>query len=549
MTAQYLLDFGTAAFTLLAQVGGRVVILVAVAGVVLAILRPARAALQHGAWSAVLWGTLLLIPAGLLPALFDIPAATSWITASASPSQSPFSPGANSVQNSSPGPVAQVDGKPNYLGIAALLSLLITAILLLRYAVLSSLVRRRLAQAEPLDSPIARELSADLGLKSVPKLVTSDRLPSPAVFGGARPIVVLPSEWALWGRDKLRSVLAHEFAHIARGDGYVLALSNLAAALLWFHPAAHWLRSKIRFLAESACDDHAVLVSGSPANYAQALLEVASGRSRPQASPVLSAMARDPKVSRRIERILAITAPQSGSLARPVRRRLVVAAASLSFALSLVSVGLAQSQGVTLSGSVEDKSGARIPNAVILVIERAQGVTEAVRSGADGAFRIEGLPPSQSYEVEVRVKGFATKTQVIPIISDLTHEVILDIDSVREEIVVSGAGPRTPPAVSSTPRRHVRVGGAVESAKLVAYVAPEYPSSAEQEGVEGTVLLEAVISPEGLPGDIRTLNTLIDSRLAKAAEDAFRQWRYKAVQLNGKPVEALVAVSIVFELP
>jgi len=546
MTGQYVLEFGSAAFTLLAEVSVRVAVLVAVAGIALAIIRPRRAALEHGVWSAVLVGTLLLVPASLLPERVEL---------QASPSAAAFAEAAPTAASATPfksEPVAThhpVSNPFSYPGLLALFSFAVSAVLLLRYAALALLLRRRIARAEPMQSPVALSVAQQLGLDPVPRLVASDRLHAPAVFGGSQPVVVLPLDWSDWNPSKLRAVLSHEFAHAARGDGHILALSNFAVALLWFHPAIHWLRFKLRALAESACDDHAVLVSGAPAIYAETLFEIASDRRSPHAAPVASAMAGSSNVARRIERVLSAARIHSGMLAVTVRRRLLVAAAAISIALSLVSVGLAQSRGVTFAGTVEDAAGARIPSAVILVVDRNEGATETARSQPDGSFRIERLPPSETYEVAVRAQGFTTQSQVLEITSDLNHQVILEVASVQEEIIVSGTRPQAQAAPKAGPRSRIRVGGAVERAKLLTYVAPEYPSSAEQEGVEGTVLIEAMIDPEGVPGDIRTLNTLIDPRLAGAATDAFRQWRYKPVLLNGKPVEAAVAATIVFQLP
>ncbi len=67
--------------------------------------------------------------------------------------------------------------------------------------------------------------------------------------------------------------------------------------------------------------------------------------------------------------------------------------------------------------------------------------------------------------------------------------------------------------------------------------------------MEGTVLLEAVISQEGEPLGLKAINTVVDQRLVSAAIEAVRLWRYEPVLLNGKPVEVVTTVNVTFRLP
>ncbi len=93
------------------------------------------------------------------------------------------------------------------------------------------------------------------------------------------------------------------------------------------------------------------------------------------------------------------------------------------------------------------------------------------------------------------------------------------------------------------------MGGNVQPAKLLQQVQPIYPTGAQQEGVEGTVLLEAVISKEGAPMGLKAVNSVVDQRLVDAAIEAVRYWRYKPTLLNGQPVEVVTTMSVIFQLP
>jgi protein TonB len=106
-------------------------------------------------------------------------------------------------------------------------------------------------------------------------------------------------------------------------------------------------------------------------------------------------------------------------------------------------------------------------------------------------------------------------------------------------------GPPPPPPKPTTPQR-IRVGGQVESAKLINKVSPEYPQLAKMARIQGTVRLEAVISKDGTIQDLKVLSG--HPLLVKAALDAVKQWRYQPTLLNGDPVEVVTEIDVNFTL-
>src|SRR2546426_2601906 len=56
--------------------------------------------------------------------------------------------------------------------------------------------------------------------------------------------ILLPSEAASWPPDRLRAVLLHELAHVARHDCLALTMGTLALAMYWFHPLARARQSR-----------------------------------------------------------------------------------------------------------------------------------------------------------------------------------------------------------------------------------------------------------------------------------------------------------------
>ena len=105
----------------------------------------------------------------------------------------------------------------------------------------------------------------------------------------------------------------------------------------------------------------------------------------------------------------------------------------------------------------------------------------------------------------------------------------------------------TPPALPPPARQPVlRVGGNIRPPQKVANVAPIYPPLARAAGVEGIVILEAVIAEDGSVRDVRVLRSI--PLLDAAAVEAVRQWRFTPTLLNGEPVPVVMTVTVAFRL-
>jgi beta-lactamase regulating signal transducer with metallopeptidase domain/protocatechuate 3,4-dioxygenase beta subunit len=134
----------------------------------------------------------------------------------------------------------------------------------------------------------------------------SSRVRVPITVGWLRPAIVLPQDWSTWDAAMLDAVLAHERAHVRRGDLWVALAARVNAIVYWFHPLAWFLSRRLTALAESACDDAVIDSLGDRTGYARHLLSVAarlSGAPR-RLEPVGVAMAARPMVEQRIEAIL-----------------------------------------------------------------------------------------------------------------------------------------------------------------------------------------------------------------------------------------------------
>ena len=99
-----------------------------------------------------------------------------------------------------------------------------------------------------------------------------------------------------------------------------------------------------------------------------------------------------------------------------------------------------------------------------------------------------------------------------------------------------------PPTLPS----RVRISPGVLGGMVISKPTPVYPADALQADVQGTVILEVVISRAGTVETVKAVSG--PAPLFRAAIDAVRTWKYKPYLLDGTPVEVVSTVSVVFAL-
>lgn len=100
-------------------------------------------------------------------------------------------------------------------------------------------------------------------------------LAGPAVTGVIVPRLVMPADSAIrWSPEERALILAHEHAHLERGDLRVNAAVALLQCLFWCNPWAHVATGRFRLDQEMACDARVLAVRpGRRRVYAEALLK------------------------------------------------------------------------------------------------------------------------------------------------------------------------------------------------------------------------------------------------------------------------------------
>jgi TonB family protein len=80
--------------------------------------------------------------------------------------------------------------------------------------------------------------------------------------------------------------------------------------------------------------------------------------------------------------------------------------------------------------------------------------------------------------------------------------------------------------------------------QLVDRKTPEYPRIARSANVSGLVLIQARIGKDGKPVDLKVIAG--PEMLRQACLDAVREWKYRPVLINGKPVEFITNIPLNF---
>jgi TonB family protein len=390
------------------------------------------------------------------------------------------------------------------------------------------------------------------------ELLISNELRVPMTCGILRPRILLPAGAEHWSSSRLQAVLLHERAHIRRRDVAAQVVAHLIAALWWFQPLVWIMHRRLRLESEFACDAEAIRSGFRSSDYASELLAVAKSASRDwKVSSSALAMIRTSDLEDRVRAMLRPSTP----LLRPAKTYVLglilgsaaIAASAVNFrshepggsnmrrtmlSALLTSAGLS---AATVSGTVHDVSGAAIADAKVTINNPDTAAKEEAVTGSDGKFSISGSAAGQ-YILRIEKPGFASIFREFDLKaeSNMTRDFTMPIDgaeAVADNLV----------AANEEQPKKIRVGGQVAQNNLFRKVQPLYPAAAKAARIQGTVELEAVISKDGVPSELRVVSSPNDDLSASSLE-AVRQWRYRPTLLNGNPVNIVTTVIVNYSL-
>lgn len=130
---------------------------------------------------------------------------------------------------------------------------------------------------------------------------------------------------------------------------------------------------------------------------------------------------------------------------------------------------------------------------------------------------------------------------IVPVATkELKDVTVTDIEPARAPTPeISAEGVPADPAETSDE--------ALEPASLLSKVNPVYPEAARRAGVEGTVVLDALVGEDGRIEEVQILRGL-PLGLSEAAAEAVRRWQYRPARGRSGPVASHKTVRIDFQL-
>ncbi len=210
------------------------------------------------------------------------------------------------------------------------------------------------ASARPVEAPAWREALLRQRPRRRPVLRASDQAMSPLSWG-LPPGVVLLDAKTLAEPQTAPAVIAHEMAHITRGDWIFLVLSRLALALFWFNPLVWMVHRALIDRSEEAADAIAIRHVDRRI-YARALVGLAA-RTAPVPLAAAAMAAPGPALKQRIAHIMSDT-PNAR------RRPMIVAACIAVFAAVATPIAALEiTRAVHINGAAQTPPAPPVPPA------------------------------------------------------------------------------------------------------------------------------------------------------------------------------------------
>lgn len=375
----------------------------------------------------------------------------------------------------------------------------------------------------------------------------------PAVMGWWRPEVVLPADFdSRYSVDQRALVVAHEQAHIARGDLHVNAFVAALRCVFWFNPLLHFVAQRFRHDQELACD--ASVIARRPdarRAYGEALLQA---QFTARAAPLGCHFGFGHPLK---ERVTMLAKPVPSSMRWLLGSGLVIALA--------LGTGLA---------AWAAQPGASVP---VAATDAKQLVNLRMRLDVDGktvstpsVLNYSGRPFSVSdgrfqLEMTATVRGDKSialagsvydgdklVTHLKGVLEDgkpTTYPFLLrsaDADEVAVALTVdaSTASDRIAMPMRGTASVPAMVPNVDARAALMP---PVYPEDALKQGQGGTVMLLVAIDAHGnvIKADVES--PLPQDNFAKAALAAVGKWKFAPATKDGEAVPSRIRVPVEFK--
>jgi TonB family protein len=512
--------------------------------------RPVGPAFQHSLWTAALFAEALLPAISARPSQI-LQALAGWLTfrRTAGPQAAHVT-----VTMGTPHAAAGFQLPPVLFATAALLYLAALAFFAIRLATglhQTASLRRR---AQPLAlTGYARQSVhrfAQLFAVSHAFIAASTEIASPVTLGIRRPTLLLPTllDTTLLAED-LDAALAHEFAHMRRRDFAKNLFYELFSLPIAFHPFLWLTRRHMAETRELVCDAMAANVVAGPQRYARSLLRLATQFSSSPHAPTPHAIGIfDAHPFKNFERRVMNLTRHSIELRGAARFAIT--------ALSLVLIGGACTSALAFRQQVAP------PQTQTTTAPSTVNINPAPSDVGPSNVKIGG-GPSDIGPSNVQIGAAPSDIGPSAIVIGVPHAANGQPKSFFKVDIPDSAGPspvvkvQTPATVQTTQTTtqtntqtnavtavQIRPGDIAGSRDK--FVEPIYPRDAKAAGIQGSVVLDAVIGKDGMISSLKLVSG--PPELTKAAWEAVKQWTYKPFLLNGDPTAVETTITVTFAL-
>ena len=171
----------------------------------------------------------------------------------------------------------------------------------------------------------------------------------------------------------------------------------------------------------------------------------------------------------------------------------------------------------------------------------------------DKPWTVTGPRASSSIEGELTLVDFNSDLAVFRVVFRQSKTVLADSKVAVERggrAVVGGLDGDEAPyffLVLQPADKALFVRGEVQHPRKIKADPPMYTEVARKEGLQGIVILQALISEQGAVEDVEIIKGL-PSGLTEAAIEALRQWTFEPATLEGKPVAVFYNLTFNFRL-
>jgi len=134
-------------------------------------------------------------------------------------------------------------------------ALVLTTWLKMKFRQLRNPQRGTTGKLPPWFGKLLTDTARRVHLRKTPKVVLSENVVTPAVFGVFRPVLLLPKDGLNgFSRKDTEHILLHELAHMKRGDLWVHCIYMVLQVVYWFNPLLWLVRRRLQHLRELCCD-------------------------------------------------------------------------------------------------------------------------------------------------------------------------------------------------------------------------------------------------------------------------------------------------------